>query len=179
MVEIRVNRAPFLTLWAAVVARRLGYDEDEALTLGRAIAGLTAQAKGRRLGIYEPRPAEEREKTAEERRKLGAEGVEFMERLVPCVRTEKGLRALEGASPVDPESVRRYLVGKFKESLGLVEAKLTELAASYSREDLKRQAMSLYARLRPDVPAGEAGWGRAGVLDLSRVDALLTTRQSS
>ena len=56
--------------------------------------------------------------------------MEFMERLVPCVRTEKGLRALAGASPVDPESVRRYLAGKFRESLALVEAKVTELAAS-------------------------------------------------
>ncbi len=52
--RISINRAPFLTLWAAVVAQRLGFDEDEALTLGKAVAGLTAQAKGRRLGIYKP-----------------------------------------------------------------------------------------------------------------------------
>jgi hypothetical protein len=31
---ISINRASVLTLWAAVVARRLGFDEDEALTLG-------------------------------------------------------------------------------------------------------------------------------------------------
>ncbi len=30
---IPINRAPVLTLWAAVVAERLGLDEDEALTL--------------------------------------------------------------------------------------------------------------------------------------------------
>jgi hypothetical protein len=51
---ISINRAPVLTLWAAVVARRLGFDEDEALTLGKALAGLNAQAKGRRLGIFKP-----------------------------------------------------------------------------------------------------------------------------
>ena len=28
--EIQVNRAPVLTLWAAVVAERLGHDEDTA-----------------------------------------------------------------------------------------------------------------------------------------------------
>src|SRR2546430_2520060 len=49
---VSINRAPVLTLWAAVVAQRLGFDEDEALTLGRAGAGLNGQAKGRRLGIF-------------------------------------------------------------------------------------------------------------------------------
>ena len=31
--SIKVNRAPVLTLWGAVVAERLGFDRDEALTL--------------------------------------------------------------------------------------------------------------------------------------------------
>jgi hypothetical protein len=43
---IRINRAPVLTLWAAVVAERLGFDHDTALTLGRAVAGLNAYSKG-------------------------------------------------------------------------------------------------------------------------------------
>src|ERR1700751_965268 len=43
---ISINRAPVLTLWAAVVAQRLGFGEDEALTLGKAVAGLNAQAAG-------------------------------------------------------------------------------------------------------------------------------------
>ena len=34
-----VNRAPVLTLWAAVVAEVLGFEHDESLTLGRAVAG--------------------------------------------------------------------------------------------------------------------------------------------
>ena len=52
MKTISINRAPVLTLWAAVVAQRLGFDEDEALTLGKAVAGLNAQAKGHRLGSF-------------------------------------------------------------------------------------------------------------------------------
>jgi len=39
---IKINRAPVLTLWAAVVAKRLGFKWNEALTLGRAVAGLNA-----------------------------------------------------------------------------------------------------------------------------------------
>ena len=52
MKALFINRAPVLTLLAAVVARRLGFDED--LTLGKAVAELNAQAKGRRLGIFKP-----------------------------------------------------------------------------------------------------------------------------
>jgi hypothetical protein len=31
---VMINRAPVLTLWAAIVAERLGFDKNEALTLG-------------------------------------------------------------------------------------------------------------------------------------------------
>jgi hypothetical protein len=51
---VSINRAPVLPLWAAVVAQRLGFDEDESLTLGKALAGLNAQTKGRSLGIFRP-----------------------------------------------------------------------------------------------------------------------------
>ena len=43
---VTINRAPVLTLWAAVVAERLGFDADEALSLAKAVAGLNAQSKG-------------------------------------------------------------------------------------------------------------------------------------
>jgi len=42
---IRVNRAPVLTLWATVVAERLGYPPETAVTLGRFVAGSSARAK--------------------------------------------------------------------------------------------------------------------------------------
>jgi hypothetical protein len=58
---ILINRAPVLTLWASVVAERLGFDHDEALSLGNAVAGLTAQSKGRKVrwgddydGMHDP-----------------------------------------------------------------------------------------------------------------------------
>jgi hypothetical protein len=52
MKTISINRAPVLTLWSAVVAQRLGFAADDALTLGKAVAGVNAQAKGRRLGSF-------------------------------------------------------------------------------------------------------------------------------
>lgn len=47
---LRINRAPVLTLWAAVVAERLGMSRETALTIGQTLAGITAHAKGVRLG---------------------------------------------------------------------------------------------------------------------------------
>ena len=54
--KITINRAPVLTLWGTVVAERLSYDHDTALTLGKAVAGLNAQSKARRLEIVEEPP---------------------------------------------------------------------------------------------------------------------------
>src|SRR3954468_20071786 len=104
---VRVNRAPVLTLWAAAVAERLGFERDEALTLGRALAGLTAHAKGVRLGILEPSaPAEGkgRRRAPGEGGRLGAG---LMARAIPVVRPPGGLRALAKDEPVRPESVER------------------------------------------------------------------------
>jgi hypothetical protein len=58
---VMVNRAPVLTLWAAVVAEVLGFEHDEALTLGRAVAGLNAYSKGVSLGLFQPTPREVKE----------------------------------------------------------------------------------------------------------------------
>jgi hypothetical protein len=39
---VTINQALVLTIWVAVVAKRLAFDRDQALTLGKAVAGLTA-----------------------------------------------------------------------------------------------------------------------------------------
>lgn len=56
MDTVEINRAPVLTLWATVVAQRLGFNRDEALTIGKAVAGQTAHREGISLGIYELKP---------------------------------------------------------------------------------------------------------------------------
>jgi hypothetical protein len=53
--SISINRAPVLTLWATVVAQRLGFDEDEALSLGKATAWLQPGGNNRRA-TRAPRP---------------------------------------------------------------------------------------------------------------------------
>ena len=168
--RVEVNRAPVLTLWAAVVAMRLGFDRDEALTLGRVVAGLNAYAKGKSLGIFKPAP----ESVRKERKKLSSRRrlhVDLLHRAVPVRRTVDGLRALSKDKPVAPKSVQRYLEQKFGESLNAVERAMGALARSLAPEELAARAYRLYEAFRPSVPAGKRGWGAAGVLDLAKVRA--------
>jgi len=169
---ISINRAPVLTLWAAVVAERLGFDRDEALTLGRAVAGLNAQSKGRRLGIFAP--AKRGEPAARRKSLKPGEGlvIELMGRAVPAVRTKEGLRAVEKDKPSTPESVARYLEGKFGEHLEAAREAMAALAGSRPPETLAAEAFALYESFRPTVPAGTRGWGAAGTLDLAAIRAL-------
>src|SRR6476619_2172870 len=104
MKTVSINRAPVLTLWAAVVAQRLGFDEDEALSLGKALAGLNAQAKGRRLGIFKHN--EEKPKKAREKERGEKFRIEICGRPVPVKNTEAGIRAVKGTQEIDPEGVR-------------------------------------------------------------------------
>jgi len=171
MSAININRAPVLTLWAAVVAERLGFDSDDALTLGRAVAGLTAYSTGVRLGIIEPTPREiaERRKKLEHGEQLT---VALLGRAVPVVKTPAGIRALAKDKPDSPANVQRYLSSKFGEHLEDAQKAMMTLARSLTRADLARRAFRLYEQFRPTVPEGEAGWGAKGVLDLETIKSL-------
>ena len=169
---VKINRAPVLTLWAAVVAERLGYDHETALTLGKAVAGLNAQSKGRRLGIFEePKgPQEEREPKA---RQPGEQFmVSLLHRRVPVISTEHGMRAMVKGQPIDPAGVRRYLAQKFGHELADARAAMEVLAKAYPSDRLAAQAYALYEQFRPDIPEGKKGWGAAGQLDLDHIRLL-------
>jgi hypothetical protein len=168
---VTINRAPVLTLWAAVVAERLGLDRDEALTIGRALSGLTAHAKGVRLGIFELSP----EHVFRHRQSLkhgATTEIRLMGRDVDAVHTPEGLRAVSRGKPIKPAAVRKYLVGKFGDALDDVQGTMEALAASMPPEELAQQAFRLYEAFRPAVKSGAAGWGQEGKLDLARIQNL-------
>jgi hypothetical protein len=172
--HILINRAPVLTLWATAVAERLGFDKDEALSLGKAVAGLNAQSKGRRLGIYKPAPPEVKKTRA---RKRGEEfSVEICGRQVPAINTPEGVRAVTKDQPIEAKSVERYLESKFGKSLGTVRSAMRDLAKSFQPEQLKTGAFSLYEQFRPAIPEGVRGWGAKGTLDLDRIRSLASEK---
>lgn len=171
--KVKINRAPVLTLWAAVVAEQLGHPAETALTLGKVLAGLNAQSKGQRLGIYEPSeetsPKAEHDKKADKARR---ETVRLLGRQIPVVETDQGLRAEEKGKAADPKAVQRYLEQKFKEQLPDVREAMQSLASSLSKENLERRAFDLYEEFRPEIPEGKRGWGSAGDLDLDKIRRL-------
>jgi len=168
--KIQINRAPVLTLRAVVVAERLGFKHDEALSLGKAVAGLTAQSKGRRLGIVKPTPKDLKQVRERER---GEEfWVELLGRHLPAVNTEDGVRAVTKSKPIEPEGVERYLESKFGDALPDVRKAMMELARVFEPDELAQQGFGLYEQFQPKIPEGVTGWGAKGELDLGLVRKL-------
>src|SRR5512143_445044 len=157
---VKINRAPVLTLWAVIIAERLGHDHAAALTLGKSLAGLNAQSKGQRLGIFE-KPTEEKVE-AKKARAAKLIGVPLLGREIPAMQTPQGLRAINQGQAIDPGSVERYLAQKFGADLADVQAALQKLASAYTPKQLAAQAYPLYEKFRPKVPEGERGWGAKG-----------------
>jgi hypothetical protein len=168
---IQMNRAPVLTLWASVVAERIGFSRDEALSLGKAVAGFNAQSKGRRLGIYKSSEMQSRG----EPKKVGLGEdiwIELCGRPVPAKYTEDGIRAVVKDKPISSESAAKYLGGKFADDLEDVRAAMADLAASYEPEQLEDVAFELYEQFRPQIARGRRGWGQKGDLDLDFIRSL-------
>jgi hypothetical protein len=171
---ILINRAPVLTLWATTVAERLGFDRDEALSLGKAVAGLNAQSKGQRLGIFKPVPQEVKKARA---RKRGEEFlVEICGRQVLAINTPEGVRAVIKNQPIEATSVERYLESKFGESLEAARAAMRDLAKPFPREQLLKNGFGLYEKFRPEIPEGVRGWGAKGKLDIDRIRSLASEK---
>lgn len=104
---------PGRPLWAPVVAERLDFDWEEALTLGRAVADLNVYAKGVSIGLFQPTPKVVRGPRYKLRR-AETFTVDLLNRAVAAVHTAHGVRDLDKETPADPTSVQRYLGGKFK-----------------------------------------------------------------
>jgi hypothetical protein len=171
--SIQINRAPVLTLWAATVAERLGFKKDEALSLGKAVAGLNAQSKGRHLGIFKPVP--QGLKKARDQKRGEEFFIELCGRQVPAINTADGVRAVIKDKPINAEGVKRYLESKFGESFDTVRSAMRDLTKSFEPAELIKGAFGLYEEFRPEIPAGTAGWGAKGKLDIDGIRSLART----
>jgi hypothetical protein len=170
--SISINRAPVLSLWAAVVAERLGYDADEAATLGEAVSVLNARSKGRRLGIFAPGPRDAGRADADATAPPQDEQLEILDRPVPVTRTAQGVRAMIGAEVLNPQRVRRKLEQKFGPNYPIVRGAMEHVARSFRPAELAAASYGMYERFRPTVPTGTRGWGARGALDLDFIRSL-------
>jgi hypothetical protein len=164
--RIPVNRAPVLTLWAAVVAERLGHDRDAAITLGRAVAGSSARVKARAIGIAEDRDAEGELRDAV---REASRQVRLLGREIPVLEEGGHLRALDHGKAASPRAAASYVERAFGDRLPVVRQAMEALAASLPPEELNRIGFRLYEHFRPEVAPGAKGWGAKGLLDLDRI----------
>ncbi|WP_426954357.1 hypothetical protein [Muricoccus radiodurans] len=167
---IKVNRAPVLTLWAAVVAERQGYPPETALSLASAVAGTAARAKARRLGLVEEgNAAEERVDAASA--SAGNKAL-LLGRRIPLTRDDGGAVLAEGGGmPAPAPPVLAYVTKAFGKRLSEVRKAMEALADRYEPDELNRVGFRLYKEFRPEVPADVQGWGAKGLLDLEKIRA--------
>src|SRR3978361_2121246 len=108
-----VNRALVLTLWATVVAERLGHPPDTALTLGRSVAGSAARGKGRNIGREERRASRYADMAVLREAPVTAP-VLLLGKTIRLLPNDDGaLRAADGDQPADPAGGGRHLAQSF------------------------------------------------------------------
>lgn len=163
---IRVNRAPVLTLWAAVVAERLGHPPDTALSLASAVAGTAARAKARRLGI-----SEEKDRGKDAPASQPRDTTPLLGREVGLARDADGVVLADagGGKPAPAAPVAAYVAKAFGKHLAEVRAAMEALANRIEPQELNRTGFRLYERFRPEVPQDVKGWGAKGELDLETI----------
>ena len=164
---IRVNRAPVLTLWAAIVAERLGHDADAAITLGHAVAAASARVKARAIGLEEKR---EDGGVRDAAKPVPRQTVHLLGRDLPVAERNGSAYALDHGKAASPRPAHAYVEKAFGAHLPPVRRAMETLADSLPPEELNRIGFRLYERFRPEVPAGAAGWGKKGVLDLKLIE---------
>ncbi|KAL0565792.1 hypothetical protein V5O48_016229 [Marasmius crinis-equi] len=176
--SVVINRAPLLSAWATVVAQRMGFRREEALSIE-----MNAKSKGVAIGIYQPGEVSSASASTGQPRPY----VNFMGRIVyvslsfpPSARlcsrnnslyptksplcqvsTQEGLRwrALSYSTgtptPAEPTSASSYISRSFRQNTPYIIGCLKLLADRFTPQELSEEAWSLYVKFRP----GNNEWG--------------------
>lgn len=169
---IIINRSPVLDLWAASVTHFLYPDLswDTCLSAGSAVASLCAMSKGKSIGIYgtSEDTAERREKKAKEREdKEELDDLEVMHFTMPF---KDGLVVLGKDKKKANEAALKTKYGG-EDEYARVKSVFEECLDTWkdSKEELNKKAFGMYEKFRPNVAAGQRGWGRKGELSLGTI----------
>ncbi|KAG2077339.1 hypothetical protein BDR04DRAFT_1065949 [Suillus decipiens] len=161
-----VNRAPLMTAWATIVAERLGFEREEALSIASVYTEMNAISKGVSLGLFD----RSRKKEIESIKDSTQPYVDLMGRR-PLYQTQNETwRALDDTSPVLPSTAFSYISRAFRQTTPYVIGALRLLAESFPPPELNNKGFGLYAEFRPDVD----GWGKRGEV---RCDQILSLRK--
>lgn len=133
---------PVLTLWAAVVAERLGHPPATALSLASVVAGTAARAKAQLLGI-----ADNSDRAKDKAPEAARDTVQLLGRKIPLTQDADGIVLADtGGKPALAAPVEAYIVRTFGKRLAEVRAVMEGLAQSTDPEELNRIDFRLYER---------------------------------
>lgn len=154
--EIRstvVNRAPIMTAWAMIVAEKLGFKHEEALSIASAYTELNAISKGTSLGIF----GKGKTPASEVMESSSQPHVELMGRRIPLLTGKSGQwRALSSdGTPVPPSSAYSYVSNALKQTTPYIIGAMRMLASTFTPAELNQKGFGLYASFRPQVDS----WG--------------------
>ncbi|KAK0206458.1 hypothetical protein DFS33DRAFT_1255799 [Desarmillaria ectypa] len=156
-----INRAPLMTAWAMIVAERLGFQREEALSIASVYTEMNALSKGVSLGIYK----DGKQKGLDAIKGGSQPYVELMgRRRVPISQTfpsplyqsqSNQWRALLNSKPAQPSPPFSYISRSFRQTTPHIIGALRLLAESFAPKELNKKGWALYAEFRPSVN----GWG--------------------
>ncbi|VDC07287.1 unnamed protein product [Peniophora sp. CBMAI 1063] len=165
-----VNRAPIMMAWSCIVAERIGFAREEALSIASVYTEMNAITRGLSLGIYDKTSAEVVEASPHGTQPYA----EVMGRRIPLYKTSEGSwRALnKDSKPASPATAFSYISRSLKQNTSEIVGSLRLLAQSHTAEHINRVGWSLYAEFRPEAN----GWGKRGRVDC---DVILGLRPRS
>ncbi|SCV72642.1 BQ2448_4179 [Microbotryum intermedium] len=154
------NRAPVMTAWATVVAERLGFRRQEALSIAQVYTDMNATSKGVSLGLM-------KESALDLHIGSSQPFVDLMGRKVPVLSTATGeWRAITKGVVADPQKAYAYVQRAFRQQMGAIvggfifQGAMRLLADSYEPTELNNKGYSLYIEFRPEVKE----WGEKAEL---------------
>jgi len=172
--EITINRAPVLTLWSATVTHFLypSLSWSTCLSAGSAISAICAISKGRSIGmISEP---DEEQKEERKKKKESDVGFEELEVMHFKLKMKDGIAFVGRKKQSGSEGALKGKFGDAYENVrGVFEEGLEKWREGKREKDLDEKAFRMYEKFRPEVPVGQRGWGRKGVLDLEKVGRVI------
>ncbi|KAI5481076.1 hypothetical protein MNV49_006262 [Pseudohyphozyma bogoriensis] len=167
--SVVTNRAPVMTAWATVVAERLGFRRQEALSLAQVYTDMNASSKGVSLGIYEAKANDPHGGPAQP-------FVELMGRKVPVLSMQDGeWRAIAKGAVAEPAAAFAYVQKGFYQQMGAVIGSMQLLADSFSPDEVNQVGYQLYCEFRPEVD----GWGKKGEMKCSEILGLRKKKKSA
>jgi hypothetical protein len=191
-VKLIVSRTSLLTLWASVVAERLGHQRLTALTLAKAVAGTTARLKVRVIGREQWISGREEMGPAlgldlpRLHKKAAMARVVLLGKTIPLLTDASGqpraaLRTLptrDGGEAneyvaADPAEVERYLIKAFGLHLADLRTAMEVLAACYEPMELNRIGFQLYENFQPSGPHDQEGRRGKAALEIENIFAAL------